>query len=282
MSTLTRLINSDLMMQALSTSTGTPPDSAKAYTNNNPTLFSPTNPTDHTTIEMTGTDRPGLFSEISAALADLHCNIVEAHAWSHNARLACVAQISDQSTDHNPHRLATIQDHLITVLRATTALSPWGKVPNNGQQEVKTIGLLGSGDHNYVHQGTMSTNVERRLHQLMLSIRDFDGPNDGPQSSPRTPLGLYSEGEGRKTVVWIESCEEKGYSMVSIECKDRRRLMFDTVCTLTDLQYVIFHASASAQDGYAFQVHIHIFLITHDICLLFCTYLLITLSVLIL
>ncbi|KAH0989539.1 hypothetical protein GBA52_001022 [Prunus armeniaca] len=41
--------------------------------------------------------------------------------------------------------------------------------------------------------------------------------------------------------------------MVSIECKDRRRLMFDTVCTLTDLQYVIFHASASAQDNYAFQ-----------------------------
>lgn len=266
MSPLTRLINSDLMMQALSTSTGTP-DSAKAYTNNNPTLFSPTNPTDHTTIEMTGTDRPGLFSEISAALAALHCNIVEAHAWSHNARLACVAQISDQSTDHNPRRLATIEDHLITVLRATTALSPCGKEPNNGQQEVKTIGLLGSGDHNYVHQGTMSTNIERRLHQLMLSVRDFDGPNDGHESSPRTPLGLYSEVEGRKTVVWIESCEEKGYSMVSIECKDRRKLMFDTVCTLTDMQYVIFHASASGQDGYAFQVHIHIFLIS----LLFCT-----------
>lgn len=111
----------------------------------------------------------------------------------------------------------------------------------------------------------------------MLSVRDFDGPNDGPESSPRTPLGLYSEGERRKTVVWIESCEEKGYSMVSIECKDRRRLMFDTVCTLTDMQYVIFHASASAQDGYAFQVHIHIFLITHDVSY-FVSYLLITLS----
>jgi len=68
---------------------------------------------------MTAADRPGLFSEISAALADLHCNIIEAHAWSHNARLACVAYISDQSSITpiaDPHRLASIEDHLTSVL----------------------------------------------------------------------------------------------------------------------------------------------------------------------
>lgn len=230
------------IQQAIGTTTG-PPDStrANAYANN---IFESKNPSEHTTIEMTGMDRPGLFSEISAALADLHCNIVEAHAWTHNARLACVAQISDQSTDtpiDDPHRLATIEDHLITVLRTT--ISPCGT--NN--QEVKTTGFLG-GDT----QGTM-TNVERRLHQLMLSVRDFDGPNSGPASSPRTPLGWDTEEESRKMAVWIESCKEKGYSMVSIECKDRPRLMFDTVCTLTDMQYVIFHASTHSQEGYAFQ-----------------------------
>ncbi|KAL9267327.1 ACT domain-containing protein [Drosera capensis] len=78
---------------------------------------------EHTSIEMKAADRPGLFSEISAALADLQCNIVEAHAWSHNARLACVACISDQSSDSpidDLLRLATIEDHLTTVLRETT------------------------------------------------------------------------------------------------------------------------------------------------------------------
>ena len=92
-------------------------------------------------IEMTGTDRPGLFSEISAALEDLHCNIVEAHAWSHNARLACVAYISDQSTDTpiDDHRLAAIENHLTTVLRATTASKPVGEFTS--QQEAKTAGL---------------------------------------------------------------------------------------------------------------------------------------------
>ncbi|TKY58126.1 ACT domain-containing protein ACR2 [Spatholobus suberectus] len=185
----------------------------------------------HTAIEMTGADRPGLFSEISAALADLHCNIVEAHAWSHNARLACVAYISDQSTDSaidDPSRLASIEDHLTTVLRATT--NPEGGGTN--RPGVKTSELLGG-------EGTVTT-VERRLHQLMLSVRDFEAP------SPR-------EMKGRKRMVTIESCDQKGYSIVSIKCKDRPRLMFDTVCTLTDMQYVIFHASISSHAGYAFQ-----------------------------
>ncbi|KAI4316345.1 hypothetical protein L6164_024333 [Bauhinia variegata] len=196
---------------------------------------------EHTAIEMTGADRPGLFSEISAALADLHCNIIEAHAWSHNARLACVAYISDQSTDSpidDPGRLASIEDHLTTVLRATTnPNSPLGvgRLAND-QQEVKTAEFLGG-------EGTMTT-VERRLHQLLLSLRDFERPSK------------FEDDVGRKTtVVRIESCEQKGYSIVSIECEDRPRLMFDTVCTLTDMQYVIFHASVTSQShgGSSFQ-----------------------------
>lgn len=41
---------------------------------------SKTSGSEHTAIEMTSTDSPGLFYEISAALADLHCDVVEAHA----------------------------------------------------------------------------------------------------------------------------------------------------------------------------------------------------------
>ncbi|XP_010321943.1 ACT domain-containing protein ACR2 [Solanum lycopersicum] len=193
-------------------------------------------------IEMTGRDRPGLFSEISAALADLHCNVVEAHAWSHNARLACVVYISEESTDkpidHN--RLAAIEDHLTTVLRATTSPRSTNE-ENVKQQEVKTAyGLINpEGD-----QGTV-TDVERRLHQLMLSVRDFESP---------IRMGLIeSNKEDKMLSVCIENCHEKGYSIVSVQCKDRKRLMFDTVCTLTDMQYVIFHASVDSRGGYAFQ-----------------------------
>ncbi|KAI3683983.1 hypothetical protein L1987_84500 [Smallanthus sonchifolius] len=205
-----------------------------------------------TAIEMTATDRPGLFSEISAALADLHCNIVEAHAWSHNARLACIAYISDQSTNTriDGHRLATIKHHLNTVLNAsntpenTSLQSPQHK-------DVKSIGLIGAGDS----EGNMTT-VERRLHQLLLSAQDFDVPPVQQRACPPgISVGMDSDGEkeAEKANVLIENCAEKGYSIVTVQCKDRRRLMFDTVCTLADMQYVISHASVDSHGGYAFQ-----------------------------
>ncbi|PWA50306.1 hypothetical protein CTI12_AA454210 [Artemisia annua] len=191
---------------------------------------------EQTAIEMTATDRPGLFSEISAALADLHCNIVEAHAWSHNARLACVAYISDQLSDSriDDHRLATIEHHLNSILHASNA-------SENTSHDVKSRGLIGIGGS----EGTMTT-VERRLHQLLLSVHDFDVP-------PKQPLYPPGEKEAEKASVLIENCAEKGYSIVTVQCKDRRRLMFDTVCTLADMQYVISHASVDSRGGCAFQ-----------------------------
>ncbi|KAI9106484.1 hypothetical protein K1719_022012 [Acacia pycnantha] len=223
------------IQQAIGKSRGSP-HSIKAYSNE--VLPDYLHPNEHTAIEMTGANHPGLFSEISAALADLHCNVIEAHAWTHNARLACVAYISDQSTHspiEDPRRLAYIEDHLTTVLRSTT--NPNG--PSASQKEVKTAEFHGG-------EGTNMTTVERRLHQLMLSVRDFEAPGSGG--------GHDGEEMRRKRMVKIESCKQKGYSIVNIECKDRPRLMFDTVCTLTDMQYVIFHASiSSSHEGYAFQ-----------------------------
>lgn len=201
-------------------------------------------------IEMTGKDRPGLFSEISAALADMGCNIIEAHAWSHNAHLACVAYISDQSVDTpiDDLRLHAIEDYLTTILRATPTTTAKGEIENNAnQQEVKHAGLP---------KGQLRTtaSVERRLHQLMLSVHDFDRPVQAARSTEGS-LAESEGGEDRKsTSVSIERCIEKGYLIVTIQCRDRRRLMFDTVCTLIDMQYLIFHASVDSCRGYAYQV----------------------------
>lgn len=103
------------------------------------------------------------------------------------------------------------------------------------------------------------TKVERRLHQLMLSVRDFDRPVvklgqlNGTTAGDQE-LGMMRRGSSSSSTVGIESCKEKGYSIVTVQCKDRPRLMFDTVCTLTDMQYVVFHASTDSHRGYAFQV----------------------------
>ena len=115
------------------------------------------------------------------------------------------------------------------------------------QQEVKTADVHGG-------ECTTITNVERRLHQLMLSVRDFDMPGSEPSTSPRSILKCGADDEGMKAVVSIESCHQKGYSIVSVECIERPRVIFDAVCTLIDMQYVISHASISSSEGYAFQV----------------------------
>ena len=121
---------------------------------------------------MTGAYHPGLFSEISAALTDLRCNIIKAHAWTHNSRLACVAYIADQSSlspIQDPNRLALIEGRLALIEgRLTTILRSATTTGGAAQREVKTAELHGG-------EGTTMTSVERRLHQLMLSVRDFEG-----------------------------------------------------------------------------------------------------------
>lgn len=227
---------------------------ARAKADNNSTSLEVAVQVEAKAIEMTGKDRPGLFSEISAALADMGCNIIEAHAWTHNARLACVAYISNQSVDTpiDDSRLHAIEDHLTTVLRATTTAKEENVAASTNQQVKPAAGLpLLSTATTTTTTTTTTTSVERRLHQLMLSVRDFDIPTSPPTSPP--------ESDNTKTCVSIERCIEKGYSIVTIQCKDRRRLMFDTVCTLIDMQYVIFHASVDACRGYAYQVLLSFF-----------------------
>ena len=62
----------------------------------------------HTVIELAGMDRPALLSEVCAFLTDLHCNVVNAVIWTHNARAADVVHVTDDSTGctiEDPKRL---------------------------------------------------------------------------------------------------------------------------------------------------------------------------------
>ncbi|KAL6767525.1 hypothetical protein ACKKBF_B35580 [Auxenochlorella protothecoides x Auxenochlorella symbiontica] len=47
----------------------------------------------------------------------------------------------------------------------------------------------------------------------------------------------------------IERCDSSGYWIVSIACRDRPKLLFDTVCTLADMDYDIWHATIDALPG---------------------------------
>lgn len=180
--------------------------------------------TNQTTVEITGIDRPGLLSEVAAVLAQLHCHITSAVAWTHITRAACIIYVEDEATGgpiSNPERLAEVEEQLESVVEA-----------HHYDGERRSVRVTAP--------ATTRTHTERRLHQLMSADKDCEicSPFNG----------------NREIQVSIENCKEKGYSMVNVRSRDRPKLLFDTVCTLTDMQYVVFHAAVRSKGFDAFQV----------------------------
>ncbi|CAL9058360.1 ACT domain-containing protein ACR4-like [Musa acuminata AAA Group] len=178
---------------------------------------------EHTSIELIGRDRPGLLSEIFAVLVDLKCNVVAAEVWTHNSRMASVVYITDEVNGgpiDDSDRLAKVKRLLRYILKG------------DRDKSAKTAISVGV------------THTQRRLHQMLYADRDYDKDDtDGEDATS----------DRSKPVVTVENCTEKGYSMVNLRCKDRPKLLFDTVCTLTDMQYVVFHATVIAEGPEAYQ-----------------------------
>ncbi|XP_077222358.1 ACT domain-containing protein ACR4-like [Tasmannia lanceolata] len=176
---------------------------------------------DHTSIELTGTDRPGLLSEVSAVLTDLKCNVVNAEVWTHNTRAAAVMHVTDEITGSaimDPERLSKIKKLLCNVLKG-----------NNKTRAAKTVVSVGV------------THTERRLHQMMFADRDYERS------------GHDTTDENLRPNVTVVNWYDKDYSVVTIRSRDRPKLLFDTVCTLTDMEYVVFHANVDAERPEAYQ-----------------------------
>lgn len=180
---------------------------------------------EHTKIELIGRDRPGLLSEVCAVLRDLRCNVVKGEVWTHNARAAAVVHVTDECTGYaieNPKRLTAIKELLCNVLRG-----------NNDPRTAKmTVSLV-------------DTHTERRLHQMMFADRDYE----------RVGMGGAEDKSSRPHVA-LSDCFERDYTMVTMRSKDRPKLLFDTVCTLTDMQYVVFHGTVDTGKMEAYQVNI--------------------------
>jgi UTP:GlnB (protein PII) uridylyltransferase len=184
---------------------------------------------EYTVIELTGTDRPGLLSEVCAVLAGMRCAVRSAELWTHNTRVAAVVHVTDDGGSggaiEDEARIADISTRLGNLLR--------------GQSGVRAAAAAAPGG---------LTHKERRLHQMMFDDRDYDGGGGAASSSPRgrspTPA----------TEVSVTPCAERGYTAVVVRCRDRPKLLFDTVCTITDMGYVIHHGAVSSEPrGGAYQ-----------------------------
>ncbi|KAA8521934.1 hypothetical protein F0562_012752 [Nyssa sinensis] len=172
-----------------------------------------------TALELTGTDRLGLLSEVFAVLSDLNCNVVEAKMWTHNGRIASLIYVKDcdsGSPIKDTQKIDRIEGRLRNILKG-----------DNDIRSAKTSVSMAV------------THTERRLHQMMFADRDYE----------RKPI-IRTNGDSPS--VSVQNCLERGYSVVNIQCKDRTKLLFDVVCTLTDMEYVVFHATINTTGDRAY------------------------------
>ncbi|KAK4747448.1 hypothetical protein SAY87_014034 [Trapa incisa] len=172
-----------------------------------------------TILELTGTDRVGLMSEVFAVLAHLDCNVVEAKVWTHNGRVAAIIYVKDSNSGspiEDSQQIYRIEALLKSVLKGDSDI-------RSARTSVSMVAV---------------THTERRLHQMMFADRDYER-----RSSAATGLEVGAENDASKVAVTVLNWVERGYSVVNVQCKDRIKLLFDVVCTLTDMQYVVFHAT---------------------------------------
>ncbi|CAI0413949.1 unnamed protein product [Linum tenue] len=167
-----------------------------------------------TALELTGTDRIGLLSEVFAVLSDLQCSVADAKVWTHNGRIASLIHVKDSNSG------ARIEDvQLISVIEARLRNVLKG---DNDIRSAKTSVSMAV------------THTERRLHQMMFADRDYE----------RKPI-LESVPTNSPALVTVQNWVERGYSVVNVQAKDRTKLLFDVVCTLTDMGYIVFHATVN-------------------------------------
>ncbi|KAE8791661.1 ACT domain-containing protein ACR8 [Hordeum vulgare] len=172
-------------------------------------------------LELIGVDRPGLLSEVFAVLHDLRCSTVDAKAWTHGGRVAALVFVRDEDTGapiHDAARIRRIESRLRHVLRG-------------GARGARTVLL----------DAAAVGNLDRRLHQLLSEDREADrrAPSEGPTTAA--------------TAVAVQEWGERGYSVVTVSCRDRPKLLFDVVCTLTDLDYVVYHGTFDTDGDHAQQ-----------------------------
>ncbi|URD88861.1 ACT domain [Musa troglodytarum] len=175
-----------------------------------------------TVLELTGADRPGLLSEVFAVLADLCCGVVDAKVWTHNGRIACLVTVKDKLSgrpiDGDPQLLHHVESRLRHVLKG-----------DHGVCGARTA-----------VSSTPVAHTDRRLHQMMFSDRDYERHSPSAASSTSPAVSVQN---------WVE----KGYSVVAVQCRDRPKLLFDVMCTLTDMEYVVFHGTIDTDGDLAQQ-----------------------------
>ena len=202
-----------------------------------------------TVFEISGQDRPGLMADSMQLMTQNGCDVRSAAVWTYRNRVAIVFSVTEKGRAiPDAAKTKRLEEMLEDILRS-----------EKGSHHVDAHNKKG-----IVH-------YDRRLHQLMLQddIEDWRSKRkmERYQQSSNTQMPKVvssdsfqsSENSFRspkydKPVIDISYFSHSNYWTVNIKCRDRTKLLLDTVCSLNDMEFDIYHGTIDATpDGYAHQ-----------------------------
>lgn len=231
-----------------------------------------------TIFEIAGTDRPGLLSDVMRLFSHNGCDVRSAAVWTYQGRVAFVFSVTEKGKPlvdevklQRLHQLAT------EVVRGTNG--------GNSTCTVRTIKVRGEVHHDRrLHQLMLKEERDEweRANGSPTAVDAVANGDSSPlkssftgSSSPTdSAMSVHAADEGRSgdgkhtgstpphlrspkydtPIIDIGHCSHPEYWTVTIRCRDRTKLLFDTVCTLADLDFDIYHGTIDSDaDGNAYQ-----------------------------
>uniref|UniRef100_J3LDT0 ACT domain-containing protein ACR n=1 Tax=Oryza brachyantha TaxID=4533 RepID=J3LDT0_ORYBR len=187
---------------------------------------------DCTLVKVDSMNKNGILLEVVQVLSDLDLAISKAYITSDGGWFMDVFHVVDKQGQK-------VTDEK-TIKHIEKALGPDSNLlggAKGGSSPVRSVGMHSiGGDHTAIElKGPDRTGLLSEVFAVLAE------------------LGCNVLAAEERPAVTVEHCEEKDYSVVNVKCRDRSKLLFDIVCTLTDMEYVVSHASVSSDGIYGLQ-----------------------------
>lgn len=224
-----------------------------------------------TVFELAGEDQHGLLADVTQLLTTNGCDVRSAAVWTHRTRVAFVVSVTEKG------RAVCDEIKLQRLQQLLTSM-----MDQHGQGIVKIQKVKGEIHHERRLHRLLLIEEEKELNLRATApppptpetVGDEPAPAShhsaanppsgaaaaapdsayGTDSSDSSdPLAAYRSPKHSRPEVDITHCNISGYWLVTIKCKDRSKLLFDTVCTLSDLDYDVYHGTIDLENNTAFQ-----------------------------
>ncbi|KAK7835650.1 act domain-containing protein acr4, partial [Quercus suber] len=187
---------------------------------------------DATVIQVDSVNKHGILLEVVQVLTDMNLVITKAYISCDAGWFMDVFNVIDY--DGNKIRDKEVIDYIQRRLESNASFSPSLR---------ESVGVMPSEEHTSIELS--GTDRPGLLSEIMFADRDYE----------RVEVDRLGGIENKKSRphVTVLDCSQKDYTVITMRSKDRPKLLFDIICTLTDMQYVVFHGMVNTGRMEAYQ-----------------------------